>query len=365
MVVLYDPQIFGMQDYGGISRYFFEIIRRMPINSCAIPEFVHHNEYLNKVYWGKKDNVISNFKYKNYLYTAINIILGIPKILSSDYKIFHPTYYETYFVPFIKNKKLVITIHDLVHEKYSYKYPGLSKRVLKQKALLIKKADHIIAVSENTKKDIEKVYGVSSIKISVVYHGNSLNPWNGKKSLDLPSKYLLFVGQRSMYKNFNNFIRAVSIVIKKNPEYSIICAGGGGFTDLEKKLIEKNNLSKKIKHVRFNSDESLAEIYSRATVFVYPSLYEGFGIPILEAFSSKTPIAISNTSCFPEIAGNAAEYFDPQSPESISDAILNIIYDDKRRRELITLGNKQIEKFSWGKAATQTMKIYSSLIHNK
>lgn len=360
MKILYDSQIFGMQDYGGISRYFYEIMKRLDKKAYKITPFLHNNHYLNGEY-GYKDIFLKRNKYRNFIYTFMNIILGIPGILSCRYKIFHPTYYEDYFLPFISKKKLVITVHDLIHEKFIKTYPQLSTRVLHQKEKLIRRADHIIAVSNNTKKDIVNIYGVTDNKISVVYHGNSLKKWDGKNFLKLPDKYILFVGQRWLYKNFDMFIKAMSLVIKEHPEYSVISAGGGCFTVDEKVLIKKLGIENKVQYVSFKEDRDLAEIYARSTVFVYPSLYEGFGIPILEAFSEKTSLALSNTSCFPEIAGDAAIYFDPKDKKSISSSVIKLIENRELRNEFIKRGTQRLKLYSWDKAAVQTMKVYNSL----
>lgn len=359
MIVLYDTQIFGMQDYGGISRYFYEIIKRISKDDVIHPFFVHNNAYTKD---GLKDKILNKFKYRNYLYTALNIIIGIPKIIFGKYDIFHPTYYEDYFLPFTKNKKIIITVYDFVHEKMSSNYSNLSNTFINKKKNVIKRADHIIAISENTKKDLMNLYGIDKDKISVIYLGNSLKKWDGKKRCSLPSKYILFVGQRWMYKNFENFIKAMSIVVKEHPEFVIVSAGGGKLTDDEKESIKKAGLKGKVIHATFKNDNELAEIYSRSSLFVYPSLYEGFGIPILEAFSCRTPIAISNTSCFPEIAKNAAQYFDPKDPKSISKSVINVLSNNKLKENMVKLGTARLLSFSWEKTAKQTLDVYKKVL---
>ena len=253
----------------------------------------------------------------------------------------------------------------MVHELFFHDYKNLSEKTIKDKNTLIDRADHIIAISENTKKDIVSIYGKDPDKISVIYLGNSLGEWNRKKRLKLPYKYILFVGQRWIYKNFTNFLPAASKVIHENGDINIVCAGGGRFTPEEQALIKKLNISDRIIHIPFSSDSDLSEIYARSALFVYPSLYEGFGIPILEAFSSKTPIAISNTSCFPEIAGKAAIYFDPKSKVSIYKAIMKIINDQKLRKKLVSLGTERLKFFSWDKAAKQTAEVYGKVLKQR
>lgn len=362
MKILYDAQIFGMQDYGGISRLFSEIINRSKRNKVEsiLPPFIHHNDYVPDN-WGFKDKLFYKNKFKNYLYTLINFFLAVPKIIFGQYDLFHPTYYETYFLPFMGKKKYVVTVFDFVHEKLSSRYPKLSQGVQSKKRKLLQKAAHIIAISENTKKDLVDIYHIDPEKVSVVHLGNSLPQWDKKKKLDLPDNYLLFVGQRWLYKNFTSLVQAMRELSSQYPHLHLVCAGGGKFTHKEMKMLKKLKLEKITHHITFSNDRDLSEIYARSTLFVYPSLYEGFGIPILEAFSAGTPIAISKASCFPEVAGNAAIYFNPESSHSVALAIQKILDDEKLRDELIKAGKKRLKLYSWQKTTQETAKVYKNI----
>lgn len=364
MKVLYDSLIFGLQDYGGISRLFSQLISRLKKNKIEhdLPYFVHNNDYMGNNYGEKKDLLLSKNKFKNYFYTFLNMIFSLPKIIYGDYDLFHPTYYETYFLPFIGKKKYIVTVFDFVHEKYSTKYNKLSKRLQKNKKKLLEKATHIIAISENTKKDAINFYNIDPKKISVVYLGSSLLLWDKNKKLNLPEKYILFVGKREFYKNFKTFIQAMKSLAKKYPDLHVICAGGGDFTREEVDLLKKSQLEKIIHHHPFSNDRDLSEIYARSTLFAYPSLYEGFGIPILEAFLAGTPIAVSKSSCFPEVAGQAAVYFNPKSGNSIALAIKKLLDDEKLRKDLVKKGRDRLRSFSWEKTAKETAQVYKKIL---
>lgn len=367
MIVLYDSQIFGMQDYGGISRYYSELVSRLPSKDIevVVPPMIHNNHYLKTSKLWSKDKHLCKFKYRNYLYSIVNFILQIPKILNNKYDIIHPTYYDFYYPRLFCRQKMVITVYDLIHERMRKNYPELSENLIIKKRRYVDRADKIIAISENTKKDLIDIYQVPANKIDVVYLGNSLSRWDNKSKIELPNNYILFVGQRWLYKNFINFLTAASKNIHENTDLYIVCAGGGKFTEKEQSLINKLDIAKRVIHVPFSSDRDLSEIYARSTIFVYPSLYEGFGIPILEAFASKTPIAISNTSCFPEIAGDAAVYFDPEKESSIYNAMKELIDDETLRKQLVVRGIKRLKYFSWDKAAEQTASVYKKVLEGR
>jgi glycosyltransferase involved in cell wall biosynthesis len=360
MKIFFDSQIFGLQDYGGISRYYSELLKRLGSKYIKLitPPFVHNNHYLTKNRLWYKDRILNKFKYKNYFYFLLNYFMQIPTILQNNYDIIHPTYYEIYYPRYICKKKVVITVYDLIHEKLNKEYKKLSNSISVKKAKYLKRADRIIAISKNTKKDIVEIYKVPEEKIDVVYLGNSLDEWDKIIKLQLPKKYILFVGQRWLYKNFNNFIIAASKILKNDSSLKVVCAGGGKFTHKENILLKKLKIEKQVCHISFSLDRDLSEIYARALLFVYPSLYEGFGIPILEAFSTKTALAVSNTSCFPEIAGDAALFFDPSNVDSIKNAISRFLDDENLRKKMINKGTKRLKLFSWEKTAKETIKVY-------
>lgn len=366
MKILYDHQIFTSQVYGGISRYFYELINSYNTNKdteTILPFMFSLNHYIKD-----EDNISDfpiftnyQFKGKNRLLQTVNKIFSISTLTKKAFNVFHPTYYDPYFLNYLGGKPFILTVHDMIHEKFSDNFPSRDK-TSEHKRILCKHASKIIAISNNTKRDLIEIFGINESKIEVVYHGNSMHFYNiGKQKVHKNDTYILFVGGRGGYKNFERFIKATSILLHEYSDLHVICAGGGSFNPQEIALFKQLNLEEKVSQRNVN-DEELSFLYSGAIMFVFPSLYEGFGIPLLEAFSCKCPVVCSDASSFPEIAGKAAEYFDPYDIESIYQAMKGVLSSCERREELRIAGSKQLEMFSWSKAARETQRIYSEVI---
>lgn len=366
MKVLYDHQIFTTQKYGGISRYFYELIKYFNKNSNIIVDmpFMFSNNYYIQ---DKKDvNFIQflprkEFKGKNKLIYPVNKFISIHKIKIQNYNLFHPTYYDTYFLKYIKDKPFVLTVYDMIHEKFPSMFKQNNK-ISEQKRLLVEKATKIIAISQSTKNDLMNIFHIDESKIEVVYLANSMNTSkNSTQNIKTPDKYILFVGSRGGYKNFDRFIKGISKLFGEDVDLSLVCAGGGKFNNNELNLLKELNIEKKTFQYDIN-DDLLAYYYSKAEMFVFPSLYEGFGIPVLESFACKCPLVCSSTSSLPEIALDAAEYFDPYSETSIYTAIKNLLDNKEKRETLINKGTERLNFFSWKKTTEQTIKIYESIL---
>jgi len=249
----------------------------------------------------------------------------------------------------------------MIHEKFSDMFSPTDKTT-EQKRLLVEKATKIIAISQSTKKDLIELFGTDESKIEVVYLGNSMFPKeNISIGYDIPKKYLLFVGGRGAYKNFERFIKSITELLNQDKELFVVCTGGGKFSNYEIEQFKELGISKQI--LQFNlDDDSLAYFYKNALAFIFPSLYEGFGISVLESFACGCPLLCSDVSSLPEVAGEVAWYFDPYSEESIRDAVLRILDDTNLRKDLINKGYQQLKKFSWKQTAEQTKKIYESVL---
>ncbi len=367
MKILYDFQIFELQKYGGISRYFIELANSYNNDSdikVISSAKISNNEYLlnNKI----SDNWVIPLKYiikkQHYIQSKVNRLYTRYKTDNNSIDIFHPTYYDPYFLEYIGNIPFVLTIHDMIHEKFSDMFSPKDLTSFNKK-LLAERASKIIAVSESTKQDIIDILQVESSKIEVIHHGSSMTPLSNTTILgDVPSKYILFVGNRTIYKNFNRFIKAISPLIYADNDLNVVCAGGGKFNEDEKRILDKLDIDKKVFQYNIN-DNTLAQLYKQAIVFVFPSMYEGFGIPILEAFACRCPVVCSNTSSLPEVADDAAIYFDPYDEESIFEAVLRMLNDSELRKNKINLGLQRLESFSWEQAAINTKKVYQKILN--
>ncbi len=366
MKILLDPQIFNSQNYGGISRYYTEVFSRLLVsNDILIPAYQVQNIYFNE------SNLVT-FRQRAYsLYLRIlsmlrirrientrkrNSILLRNKVLRQQYDLFVSTYYDCYFINDIGSKPFVLTVYDMIHELFPEFFAN-DKMIVINKKYLMERATRIIAVSENTKKDIIKIYPhIDSAKIDVVYHGCSIKV-NKLKQAILPTKYLLFVGNRSIYKNFNFLVHSISELLRNDINLNLICAGGGAFNSLEKELISHLGLESQIIHKKFNENE-LGYLYNKAICFVFPSMYEGFGMPVLESMSCGCPVILGNHSSFIEVAGEAGIYFDINSAEDLKNKIQSIINNESLRNEFSLKGLEQVKKFSWEKAAKECLLVY-------
>lgn len=354
--VLYDYQIMLGQKYGGISRYFFELIQRFKLSSKITPKLYclfNDNTYFSE---GKNHRGYSKIRGKNIanrFYMKFHLRLD-------NYDIFHPTYYDPYFLNYNKGK-LVLTVYDMIHELLP-EFFSKEDKTADNKRLLIHKADRIIAISESTKKDILRLYPeVDEDKITVIYIGSNFQKANVvKEDSRFPMRYVLFVGNRSLYKNFDKLYDSVIPILKEDENLHLVCIGGGKFTEQE--LIKQKEFAGRIHQMNVD-DQTLAYAYSHAICFIFPSLYEGFGIPTLEAFACDCPVILSNTSSMPEVGGDAVTYINPHDVCDMTIKIRKVLNDEELRNEMRRRGRKQLEKFDWDKIAEQTIECYKEVLN--
>jgi glycosyltransferase involved in cell wall biosynthesis len=366
MKVLFDHQTFTNQQYGGISRYYYELIVRIKHSNEAaeISGFFSNNEYLiaDESFKTKTFLREKKFKGKIGLLNALNTVHSIVKIKQDDFQIFHPTYYDPYFLKFLQNKPFVVTFLDMIHEKYEDRFAELrmDRKIYENKKSLLASAARVIAISESTKQDIIDIYGVDGSNIDVVYLGSSLNISEKGSSRLHVSPYLLFVGNRGAYKNFSPYLEAIAPILR-DEKISFVCAGGGAFSPDELKFINDLGLNDLVKFYRID-DVVLTNLYSNALAFVFPSLYEGFGIPVLEAFSTDCPCLLSDGGSLREVGGEAALYFDADDPASMYNNLALFLSSGASRNELIAKGQERLKMFSWDQTYLQTLDVYKSIL---
>lgn len=357
MKVLIDNQVYENQRFGGISRYFDELqrgnegIKRMETYKPHPP--IKKNYYQRLRHKLKPLPVRTEQKFSNkyeFYHAQIN---------EHDFDIFHPTYYDNYFLESLE-KPFVLTVHDMIHEKYP-EYFGLSPDSINKRRLCYA-AERIIAISETTKKDIIDIFGTSGDKIEVIYHATNFESvQDSKPKLDFQEKkYILFTGNRDAYKNFLTFLIAVKPLLKENKNLNLICTGSG-FNEIEKKWINDLELEEKVQHYYCMHDKELAYLYKNAECFIFPSLYEGFGFPLLEAFACECPVISSYGGSLKEIAAGAAVYFNPKDILEMRQAITDVLSDSSLRKELILSGKERLKEFSWEKCQQETQQVYKEI----
>ncbi|GAB3701009.1 hypothetical protein GCM10027592_28660 [Spirosoma flavus] len=369
MKVLFDHQAFTGLPYGGVSRYFFELMRsfaKWPEIEFDLSLRLSNNEYLEQESFSNhlRYRRLSGSRNINRLASLLNRLYSQQRIQAGKFDVFHPTYYHRYFLDSIGSKPLVITFHDAASERYGDQYPELGKGLYDIKKELIRRADCIISVSEYSKQEILRYFPVNPEKIKVIHLGTRLRKQSAGKApmgRPIPMPYLLYVGKREVYKNFDVFFRAIQPVLQRHPDLHLVCAGGGPFSQQEHNSFYAARLADRVLY-RSASDESLLALYQHARAFVFPSLNEGFGIPVLEAFGNECPVVLSNASSLPEVAAEAALYFDPEDDTSIEHAIERIVTDDELCADLRQKGTERLRDFSCDKTARQTLDVYQSLV---
>jgi len=296
----------------------------------------------------------SNGKYYRYT-NQLNKYCSIIKSKFSDYSVFHPTFFEDYYIGKIK-KPYVITVYDLTNERFPSYFVN-NDAFINKRRLVMENASRIIAISENTKEDIIELYGIDDSKIDVTYLAESLSGIQSREIKMLPSRYLLFVGKREGYKNFYKFYKGIKSTLIDEQDLHLVCAGGGDFSTQEKSVFADDKVMHKIKYVPFRDNEELKFLYENAVAFIFPSLYEGFGIPVLESFASGCLTCLSNSSSLKEIAGKGALYFEPDSSEDIKVCIEKALSLDKVN-EYTKEASQILKSFSWKETAKNTCDVY-------
>ena len=373
MKVFIDGIIFGRQQFGGISRIWEEYLTRLPdsdVNIKLLVPFHHQNLTLNRL-------LQQSDRYEivwDYFYWPLRYFGKIPvrsRILEwylyDQDDIFHSTYFTTIFNRKIKK---VVTIHDMIPELFEETSPNRwTHFIIEMKRQVIESVDKIIAVSQNTKEDILRIYPrIPTERISVIYNSVSLykniseTPYENlaeKYSLYVrPKEYFLYIGFRNGYKNFELILR----LLEQDPscrDWVFLCVGGEK-DDMFPEIIAAKGLSRNFRFLGFVPDDELITLYRNAIAMIYPSLYEGFGLPILEAMANECPVVCSNTSSLPEVAGDAAIYFDPYSTESLKGAIVELL--GRNREAIIAKGLENTRRFSWEQSVKDLVNIYASLL---
>ena len=328
---------------------------RIYLNSPTRPEMPSETKYFHYLVFGPA---------KFWTQFALPIKLFLEKNKSDVF--FSPAHYAPRFCLI----KSVLTIHDLAYLTHPKDFRRKDLQQLKSwTKYSVNRADKVIAVSENTKKDLKKFYRLPAEKINVVYNGYDrsrfhLNLSTEKtreidKKYHLPEKYIVFLGTLQPRKNIKTLIKAMPAISQKFPEIKLVVIGKKGwlYSDIFS-LVENLNLEKSVIFTDFIPDNEVPYILSGAKLFCLPSLYEGFGITVLEAMACGTPVLVSKVSSLPEVVGQAGLFIkNPQDEKEIGRKINKILGDKNLVKKLSQKGLKQVEKFSWKKCAEETLKI--------
>jgi len=275
---------------------------------------------------------------------------------------------------FDKNLKNVITIHDLAHIHFPDSTEKASLSYLKNRLPEVaQKSDFLIAVSEATKKDIVEYLGVSESKLKMIHLGvdESFRPIKDsalKASVrlhyGLPERFILYLGTIEPRKNVGGLIRAYArLCEEKNPEHSLVIAGGTGWKSKGLTALVKNlGVERRVHFTGYVDEGDLPILYNLADLFAFPSLYEGFGLPVLEAMACGVPVVTSNVSSLPEVAGDAAVLVDPHSIDHIADGMRRLLSDNVMRESCTEKGLERAKLFTWEKCAKETIAVFEEVM---
>lgn len=364
MKILYDGQVYGQQVVGGVGRYFANMIQRLP--GTVYPTLItqHQRQQLNypthpnlnhQEFWGFKPRRLSARVQDQYFRFRCR---------GEKFDIVHPTYYHRLTLePWTEIKQpLVITVYDMIHEMLSDVLDPVGYTMLAKYAA-VQAADAILCISENTRRDLIRYYPEAEAKATVTYLASELQPEWAYGDEPVPiAPYFLYVGSRHRaYKNFDTLLDAFAKLVAKQPDLSL-CVVGADFDRTEQQQIAALNLGDRIQLYRHPSDRHLAKLYRCSVALVYPSLYEGFGIPPLEAMACGTAVIAAASSSLPEVVGDAGILFDPSQVQDLAEAMLLLLEQPRERDRLIAKGQVRQAAFTWDRTAVETMAVYQSLL---
>lgn len=336
----------------GVEEYTYQLLKHLSKLDVGKHQVI--------LYVNKGDLANCRFKIKKltfpFMWTQVRLSLEMlthrPDVL----------FIPVHVLPLVHPRKSIVTIHGLEYEYFPEMYP---KSFLKYLRLgtkyALKHAYKIIAVSENTKRDLVRLYGADPGKIEVVHHGVSqkFHPTGGHpKGEKVKVKYILYLGRLEKKKNVDGLVKAFDILkTRYGVPHKLLLVGPIGYKFREiKSTIQASKYTNDIIQTGYVSEGEKYKLLKNADVFIFPSLYEGFGMPVTEAQGAGVPVVTSNISSLPEVVGESALKVNPLDTEAIAESIYKVISDDKLRKNLIKQGYENIKRFSWEKCARETLK---------
>jgi glycosyltransferase involved in cell wall biosynthesis len=356
-----DEQIFAIQHYGGISRLFAELARNFTQNSEIGVDLEPLSVPVVNRYLLDNPELTSELQVRqarsSYSALARYFLTRRP---TPSVDLVHNTFYLPHVLTGYSAARRVVTIHDMIPEMM----PETRRRLdfITMKKRYVAAADHIICVSHATKADLIRIYGEPKAPISVVHHG--VDPMfrpDSPRWADLPDQYVLFVGNRNQYKDAPTLVRAFAGIKADFPNHTLLFVGGGAFTTGETKLIDSLGLGGRVQQ-RALPDAEMSAAYSNADLCVFPSRFEGFGLPALEAMACGTATILAAATSLPEVGGDAAEYFAPGDHHELSQKMRTLLMDADHRERLVDAGLARAALFSWDRCAKETAAVYRACL---
>ncbi|MDA9802825.1 glycosyltransferase family 4 protein [bacterium] len=352
-----DGQIFAVQEYGGISRMFAELAHQF-IEDPALGVSLEPLSMVTKNHYLLADPELADHlrvRPARWQHLTVARYLARPH-RSTQPDLVHSTFYLTPSLRRLPQRPHVVTVHDMIPELF----PDSRRRAdgLTDKRRYVDQAAHIICVSESTRSDLLRIFGDVQAPITVIPHGVSPRFKRTEEKIPgLPTEYLLYVGKRSGYKDVATLVNAMPELSDAFPKLTLMLVGGGPLTPQERDRISKLGLNDRVIQ-RSVPDIDMPAVYSGARAFVFPSRYEGFGLPVLEAMACGTPTILARSSSLPEVGGDAAVFFDPGKPASLAAVALNLLSDSAALAAYAERARKRAAGFTWKEAARATAHVY-------
>jgi len=365
--VAYDYPAFIYQRYGGIPRIYAELAQRIQ-NTAGWSAEIIAPYHMNEIIAGLEPPIMRG-KISQRLPRSKTILNFINRqaqrkwLRNGPFDIVHETYFSLKpAIPSHHAKRRVVTVYDMIYELFIGS-PDKPHKVSIAKAAACQRADHIICISKSTQRDLVELLDIPIEKTSVTYLASgTLPPPNPENPVGRP--YFLFVGGRGGYKNFQLILEALAIQPQLLNELALVAFGGDPFDEDELAQLLALNLPLENIIQIGGDDQALATLYAHAEAFIYPSKYEGFGLPILEGMGAGVPVICGSQGSCPEVAGEAAAIIDPNNAEELASILCKVSSDSNYREKLIQSGFRRYQEFSWDKCAADTMAVYEKVLAN-
>ena len=362
MKVAIDEQIFAIQRFGGISRYFAELSQQflehsdlgVDLFTAPTPVF---NDYLIRGLHGRP--AMPGSYPSTHLRSMARMMLRRRHRARID--VVHHTFYLPRFLRDFPGAKRVVTIYDMIPERF----PGSFRRqdFLTSKRQFVDAADEVICISHSTREDMHHFLGDIRSEVRVIHLGVDAD-FFARQSAPLatwPHEYLLFVGKRGQYKDARTLFSAFSRIKDQFAGLQLVLVGGGALTTGEVSELGTLGIADRVTHQNL-ADEQMPAAYRHAQAFVFPSRYEGFGLPALEAMASGTPTILCRSASLPEVGGQAAVYFEPGDVDGLAGALQEVLGSQSVRERLRMAGLERAREFPWYRTADQTAAAYSDAL---
>lgn len=356
-----DEQIFVVQEFGGISRLFSELAQQYAQNPDQGVSLEPLSTSVINHYLLDDQDLVERLRVtesKSH-YSAILRYFMRPA-RTGEIDLVHNTFYLPRGFRDYPHAPRVMTVHDMIPEIFPETRRRLDKLTLKHRYFT--RADHVICVSEATRRDLERIYGATETPITVVHHGvdEVFRPVETRVP-EVPQDYILFVGHRSAYKDAETLIRAYAKLVQQECVPHLLFVGGGEFSREEATLFRVLGISDRVHQVSLTESE-MPSVYCHALMLVFPSRYEGFGLPALEGMACGTPVLLADSSALPEVGGDAALYFPSGDSEALAALILRVNRDSELREMLISRGLERAARWTWARSAEKTARVYEHTI---